>query len=362
MSLEECLNRIRSAPVPANEESAKFQIIGPILQHLGWDPRNPAEVLFEHGVSDRGSGRVDIALRHGNRLVALIEAKNPDADLKRHVPQMLSYAFHEGVDICVLTNGTEWWLFLPREKGEPMERRFKAMDLLQEPIEQLMEDLVAFLHKESLGNGEAERKAKLVLKANLEIEQLKKELPSIWQQMLDEPDEELVEVITKRVYADIDLRPTPDQISMLLNGRPMANQTPAPSPAKATAPSTSFKKTASSRGSSKRKPKSTAKPEAFSLFGIRHPFKNYRRMLLFVVEELHDRNPSKIADATKLGTEKFPYATTNPKVLSRHFRLKNTDYYVYWQLSSSAMQERAIRFLELYGFEEADLELIFAEL
>ncbi|MCY3962290.1 MAG: hypothetical protein OXG34_11615 [bacterium] len=38
MSLKETLERIRSSPGPNNEESAKFQVIAPILHALGWDP------------------------------------------------------------------------------------------------------------------------------------------------------------------------------------------------------------------------------------------------------------------------------------------------------------------------------------
>lgn len=38
MSLRETLERIRSNPVPDNEETAKFQILAPILADLSWDP------------------------------------------------------------------------------------------------------------------------------------------------------------------------------------------------------------------------------------------------------------------------------------------------------------------------------------
>lgn len=363
MSLEECLQRIRSAPVPANEESAKFQIIGPILQHLGWDPKNPSEVLFEHGVRDRGSGRVDIALRSGNRLVALIEAKNPDVDLNPHVPQMLSYAFHEGVDICVLTNGIRWWFFLPREKGEPIARRFKFMDLLEEPIEQLIEDLVAFLRKDNLSSGEAERQAKLVLKANLEREKLQQELPRTWQEMLEGPDDELVELVTKRVYSKVGLRPSPDQVSLLLNGRPMGktnsvplSRVPDPSPLVAKPiPKPSNRNNPSTR----KKQTKSVRPEAIVLWETRYPVKTFKDILIIVVSELYKKNPSRLRDAMKLGTEKHPYVTVTPTYLSQYFPLKSTEFYVYCSLTGVAMQERAREFLKLFGFEESDLEVQF---
>lgn len=47
MSLRETLERIRSNPVPDNEETAKFQILAPILADLSWDPFGQ-EVRWEH--------------------------------------------------------------------------------------------------------------------------------------------------------------------------------------------------------------------------------------------------------------------------------------------------------------------------
>ncbi len=55
MSLRETIERIRSNPVPPNEETAKVQVLVPILRDLGWDPFGP-EVLwleaFGHNESD----------------------------------------------------------------------------------------------------------------------------------------------------------------------------------------------------------------------------------------------------------------------------------------------------------------------
>ena len=170
MSLQERLETIRSSPVPPNEESAKNKIVTPILRLLGWDPTGP-EVEYEYPVGGKGGGRVDIALRSPDRIVALIEAKTPGADLNSHVAQVLGYAFHEGVDICVLTTGLKWWLYLPRESGRPSERRFAVLKVADDPVEQLLEDFNAFLSKETLVNGQAERRAKAVRKAGLEAAQ-----------------------------------------------------------------------------------------------------------------------------------------------------------------------------------------------
>ena len=84
-----------------------------------------------------------------------------------------------------------------------------------------MEDFNAFLSKETLVNGQAERRAKAVRKAGLEAAQLNKEIPTIWKGMLAEPDDELVELLSKRVYEKVSLRPTKAQVVAALQGSPI---------------------------------------------------------------------------------------------------------------------------------------------
>ena len=221
---------IRSRPLPANEETAKFQIIRPVLDHLGWDTADP-EVLWEHSVGDRKSGgKVDIALRGGRRIAALIEAKAPGQELNKHVAQVLGYAFYEGINICVLTNGPEWRIYLPKEDGPPEERCFANLDLMNGPIERLAEDLEAFLGKENLLSKRSERRAKEVLKARRQADHLNSKLPEIWSQMVREPDQRLVELVVDRAYEELNLRPAPEQVQAVLRGSPAPTVTP-PKPA-----------------------------------------------------------------------------------------------------------------------------------
>ena len=74
MSLRKTLDNIRSAPDPQNEETAKLQILVPILQELGWD-LSRQELLFEYPVGGKKGGRIDIALLGVDRVVSFIEAK-----------------------------------------------------------------------------------------------------------------------------------------------------------------------------------------------------------------------------------------------------------------------------------------------
>lgn len=354
MSLEECLKKIRSAPAPANEESTKFHIIAPILRELDWDTTNGRDVSFEFAVGGRAGGRVDIALNAHGRPVAFIEAKNPGVGLAEHVGQVLGYAFHEGVDICALTNGSQWWLYLPREKGDPVARRFAAMDLMSAPIEQLAEDFESFLGKDRLRSGEAEAKAKRVLKAIAEGKRLHAALSRVWEDILVPTDDEIVELVTKRIYKQVSIRPSREQVVAALERKPIprhedtANKTrPTPRLPKITP-----------KAPPRRTPQ---KIEAIMLWGSRYPVKSFTEMLALVVEKLFERHPEKIPDAMRLKRKTISFVTTSPQPPRRYIRMKGMDYFLYCDYTGAQMQKRAEDFLKFFGYQASDLELLIAK-
>ena len=355
MSLEERLETIRSGPVPPNEESAKIQVIIPILKNLGWDSTDGSEFLLEHPVGGTKGGRVDIALRAKpggrQRLVALIEAKAPRADLRQHLTQVLGYAFFEGVDVCVLTTGLEWWLFLPRESGDPIQRRFATLDLESDSVERLVEDLNAFLGKEALIKGQAQKKAQSVLKARLDADHLEAEIPKIWERMLGEPDEELVELVAARVYKKLDLRPEKGQVIAALRGEPvpLVDTKEAPPPSKPV--------TNKTRARSKQ-------PTAILLWGTHHPISSHKQVLHVVTNLLYERHAPNFDQLLELKGRRFPFVARSRDAFgdSAHLtvnQVKSSNYFVVDHGNAETMRKRAELFLECFGYEKSDLEVLF---
>lgn len=227
MHLSETLRKIRESPPPANEVTATMRILVPILRDLGWDSLEQ-DVLWEYQLR-RIEGRVDVALMGSMGPAAFIEAKSPSSHLDDHVEQVLGYAFQEGANICALTTGLEWWLYLSTEKDYGVdERRFAELRLKNDPVEQLATDFAAFLGRESLLDGEAEKKARRVLKARREAERLDKEVPRIWGEMLATPDAELIDLVSKRVYDETNLSPNHHQVTSVLEGTATPSGMPRP--------------------------------------------------------------------------------------------------------------------------------------
>lgn len=359
MSLQERLEIIRSSPTPRGEERAKFQIIAPILQNLDWDPYGP-EVLYEHPVGGKGGGgRVDIALRSSGRVVALIEAKAPGSDLRKHVTQVLGYAFHEGVDICALTTGLEWWLYVPRESGPPAERRFAVLNVTEDPVEQLLEDFNAFLSKEMLVSGQAESRAKAVRTASLEADRLNKEIPAIWSGMLTTPDEELIELVSKRVYERLNLRPTKQQVAAALRRTPIP---PAAGPRRPRKPPTP--PAPGQPPPTPERPQPGTKPVAMELWGRRHDVKSHADVLRTVIDALYDRHRHEFHRVLEVGSHQYPYAASDPEMLKPNGRSYNYEhaasgYFFDLWLNADGFKRRTRQFLAHFGHSPDDLKILY---
>ena len=363
MSLHDTLNKIRSAPVPKNEETAKFHILAPVLYDLGWDSSGQ-EVLFEYAVGGKGGGRVDIALDGPDHIVALIEAKAPGQDLSKHVDQVIGYAFHQGVDICVLTTGLEWWLYLPMEKGPPEKRLFVTLRIAEDRIEQLSDDLQAFLGRDNLLNGQAGRKAKQVLKARHLADRMKIELPKIWKSMVDGPDEELVALVRQRAYEKLDLRPDGQQVAAVLRGSPVPPVV-LPGPGKPKPPvdppePPSEAPISTPKPKPRRTPTPSTRPSGIRLWGEQYEVKYWIDVLRIVAEALHQRHGTDfdlvLAHRSKRGN---PHASRNPDDLRHPTQVGATGIYLDKNLNAAAVRRRAEFFMKLLGHRPSDLEILF---
>ena len=343
MSLRETIERIRSNPIPDNEETAKIQMLAPILAGLSWDPFGQ-EVRWEHPVGGKKTGgKVDIALQAEGRIWALIEAKAPGANLNHHVEQVLSYAFYEGVDICALSDGLQWWLYLPRESGSHEERRFSVLHLDKDPVDQVCNELNTFLGRESLSSGRAVERAGQVRRALREAARLEQEIPEIWQRMLDEPDSELIELIGQRVYDRLSLRPGREQIVAAMRNKPI----PPNKPVKPEPPEPD--------------PPTPSRPTAVVLWGERHPIRLHSDILMIVVEELYKRHPDDFDQIVEpLQNGEWQYVSRDrQRVAGKNPKQTSSGWFVNVHMTAKLHKERWTSLLEAFGYSESDLQLLY---
>ena len=74
-------------------------------------------------------GRVDFALFGlGHKPAVFIEVKQVGRAVEGD-RQLFEYAFHQGVPLCVLTDGREWSFYLPGAQGSYEDRRVYRLQL-----------------------------------------------------------------------------------------------------------------------------------------------------------------------------------------------------------------------------------------
>ena len=363
MPLREVIERIRSLDEPSNEEATKLQIVLPILRELGWDAFDATRVAPEYSVgSGKSGGRVDLALMAPRRgPLALIEVKTAGARLDDHVVQVLGYAFNEGVDICVLTTGLKWWLYLPREKGQPVERRFAELDIESDSLEQLVDDFETYLSYDALTSRRSERHARQVLAARIDSERLSTELPRIWASLLNDPPQRLLDLIEQRVFNSTRLRPSHEQMAAFLAERaatlpasatalPLAQiSQPSPSPTASES---------SSDAPSKRTRTPTVPPVAFTLWGQRREIERWMEVWIGVAEALlHRHGTTGFERAIGSPNGKRSYIDWEPSERLNSQRLGNSPYYIGTHVDSKGCVRRARNLLEILGHSPDDLQV-----
>jgi hypothetical protein len=169
-----------------------------ILAALGWNPFNINEVKPEYSVAGR---RVDYSLRIHDTNKVFLEVKKTEEELDRHQAQLLDYSFKEGVKLAVLTNGITWWFYLPLQEGSWEQRKFFAIDILQQEPEHIADRFQSFLNRSNVESGKAIQNAELLYRTRKKDVTLKAYLPKAWNKIVLEPHDLLVEMINETLEA-----------------------------------------------------------------------------------------------------------------------------------------------------------------
>lgn len=215
-NLEQFLDRLVRDQVlfSSVEEAIRQAAVLPILHYLGWDTYNISEVIPEYRV---GSGRVDYCLNYGGRKAVYIEVKRTLEDLDRHQKQLLEYAFTDGVELAVLTNGPLWWLFLPLSGGSWQQRRFFTIDVREQNSRDASSHFRTFLSKGAVGDKSALHKAQTIHAGKEKKRRISETIPRAWNTLLCDPDEELLELLASKVEGMCGYRPEPEQLARYIS-------------------------------------------------------------------------------------------------------------------------------------------------
>ncbi|MBC7113540.1 MAG: restriction endonuclease subunit R [Candidatus Methanomethyliales bacterium] len=330
-----------------DEAKIKQTVVLRILDILGWDHYNPDEVVPEYSV--RGK-RVDYALKIGNENKVFIEVKKPNELLEDHQEQLLEYAFAEGVGLALLTNGIDWWFYLPLTEGSWEQRRFYSINLRDQEVEEIVSKFVDLLSKEKIQSGEAINNAKKILESKNRDKKIKEAIPQAWQRLITEVDEELVELLSKKVENICGFRPGIDLIENFLKSLPQISLGPKlpkePKPGATSPPSASY---------------SYLKIRGFDLRGRHFKVDSWREMLLKLSEIMAYEHSKDFEKVLTLKGKKRPYFSRNKNELRAPKKVGNSEIYLEVNLSADSTVKIAKQVVTLFGYKEDDLKFEYGE-
>ena len=346
------IERIRSNPSiqALDEANVKQGVILPILNALGWNPFNTNEVRPEYPVQ---GGNVDYSLRLDGKNNVFLEAKRPSEDLSKHQMQLLNYSFADGVPMAVLTNGLDWWFYLPLRVGSWKERRFFNIDLRDDDISQKVEFLTRYLSKVHISSGWAIRSAEMHLDIVLGIREAERALPKAWEQLITDPDEIVVHLLNKRVRELCGQEADDDTIKRFLFGLMMSpSAPPIPTPSPITKVTRTPRQGAGSTGNYLNK-----QIVSFAFNGQTYKVTKWVDLLINLAEQIYLLNQYDFHKVVEIKGTKRPYFSQDHRGMVQPRRIGNSGYYAMTKISAKDAVSISRKLLAKFGYSEQDLDI-----
>ncbi|MXY95604.1 MAG: hypothetical protein F4047_03960 [Caldilineaceae bacterium SB0670_bin_27] len=224
-TIASAVERIMNAVLRKNldEATTKQGVILKLLHLAGWNTFDVLEVVPEYTVEYR---RVDFALNPNTANTVFIEVKRPGENLENHQQQLLEYCFQEGVKLAVLTNGKTWWLYLPLRQGNWEKRRFLTIDLESQEPAIVEQRFMGYLSREKVISGQAVSEAENLVQSRQRVEITNKAISEAWSQIIETPDEILVDLISETAERICGFTTDPELVRKFLSRRVRALKGP----------------------------------------------------------------------------------------------------------------------------------------
>ena len=349
-----------------DESATKQGVVLKLLNLAGWDIFDISQVVPEYTVGNR---RVDYAIRPGSPNAVFIEVKRPSENLERHQQQLLEYCFQEGVNLAVLTNGRTWWLYLPLQAGSWEQRRFLTIDLeVQEPniVERRF---LEYLSPERVGSGQAVSDAEDLVESQQRAEIIDKTIVAAWNQIVETPDELLVDLISETTERICGFKPEPElveqflarRIQMLFDTPPSQEEPPRrqpPTPSIDPPSATIMRQPQLIDGKN-------SQPVSFVFLNDQHRLNSWNDVLIQLcglINQLHPQDFNKVLTMrrSQRSGAKWPYFFSRSETdLRKPKSIRNSDICAEVDLTATAMVDLCYRLVQLFGYQQDSLTIEF---
>ena len=291
---------------------------------------------------------MDYALRHNNYNKVFIEVKKVGEDLEKHQEQLLNYSFQEGVKLAILTNGVTWWFYLPLHEGSWEQRKFYTIEIYDQDAEEITQKFVEFLFKENVVSGKAIENAEKIYTSKQKQYLIKDTLPKAWDKLINEPDENLIELIAETTEKLCGYKPDHSTVENFLASYVRKMEKKVVEPLRQGVPREKPKEGESYTGRS---------IVSFTFKGARYEVRSWRDMLIQMCNIMFTAHRDRFEQVLNLVGRKRPYFTKNPYELRSPEKITGTDIYVEVNLSANSIVKICRDLISLFGYSKDDLSI-----
>ena len=297
-----------------------------------------------------GSRSVDYALFCDDTAKVFVEAKRGGEPLKRHQEQLLHYAFDEGVEIALLTNGAAWWFYLPIRAVNWERRKVAIVELDQQDSTETAQKLVDVLSKENVCSGGAIQ--------NAERHQILEALPKVWNQLVSKPDSSIVKLLAERTHRLCVREPDGNEVDHFLSAHLQQIQiTPATTAPELDAPPVPDVTLEPERSDSNKE-----KLEAFIFCGRRYEVSSWPKMIVKFCEIVHSAHNNRFDEVLNLrGRYGRTYFSKNRNELRKPLQISKTDIFV-TATAQQSIKRIAEELIAHFGYNKNELSYKFRTL
>ena len=356
-TIAEAVTKLRnSVSLSGLDESATKQgVVLRLLGLVGWNPFDVHEVVPEYTL---GTRRVDYALRLDSKSKVFIEVKKPSEDLQNHQHQLLDYCFQQGVKLAVLTNGRTWWFYLPIREGSWEQRRFLTIDLEAQEPDVVQSRITEFLSRDNVGSGQAVNDAEVLIASQQKINVMSQTLVQAWNEMIEEPDELLVDLISETTERICGFKPDSGMVQGFLAEHashlkvpPAAGPPPSRAPIEPRAAIPVPKEVPQRRGFTGKR------PSGFIFGQARMAVTSWIDILVELCDIVYRDHGQQFEQVLNLRGRKRPYFSRDGSELRMPRKLELSGIFVESNLNANQIVELSNDIIKLFGYSPKTLSI-----
>lgn len=224
-AFETTIDKIKGFDLPnLKEEAIKQGVILPLLNRAGWATEDITEVCPEFPVGANSGDKVDYSLRIGETNHVFVEAKaGHKSDLLKEESQVTKYCCAAKPSLAVLTNGSQWRLYLPPQHPRsktPSLRLFLEFDVTDDSLEpgKFEKDFKRFLARDKVSTPQSVKQTIDDARMLFKEKQNKAASDAAIDTAVDMATrEKLAEMVARWVEEDTGHRPTAEQVKQRLD-------------------------------------------------------------------------------------------------------------------------------------------------